>query len=138
MTEVKLPFDLPGTFPGVPLTGHLCSIRQGDRKLYWRVEHLIAASKELPVIEQEIEPLLSQIGNSTWFGGDKKPTISEILIHIERAFAANLDCPLILSAEGKIMDGSHRLIAAKMKGRKTLPCVRFLCNPPPEHEETIT
>lgn len=135
---IKLPKDNPSTFPGVPLSGHICSLRRDNQKLYWRVEQLIADSAELEVREVSVDDLLSKIGNGTWFGPNERPTIRAFIDHLDRALAADLRYPIILTSDGKVMDGSHRILAAKLKGMKTVPAVQFSTDPEPEYIEEVS
>ena len=132
---MQLPMDNPETFPGIPLQGHLCSMRRDNEKHYWRVERLISESKNLPVGRAEVEVLIGRLGNGTWFGVNERATIKSVLAHIKRAMSADLMCPIILSSDGKIMDGTHRLVAASLKGIKEIPTVQFSLDPIPEHIE---
>lgn len=130
---MRVPEENPETFPGIPLEGHLCSLRRKDAKFYWQVEKLIVASGKLPIQEMEVSELLPRIANGSWYGPIEKPTIGSILVHIERAIKADLTCPIILAADGKIMDGSHRLIGASIKGINRIPTVQFETDPPPDY-----
>ena len=55
-----------------------------------------------------------------------------------RLNSADLTCPIILSSDGSIMDGSHRLVAASIKELKMLPTVRFDVDPAPDYIEPMT
>lgn len=134
---MSIPTDNPETFPNIPLQGHLCSLRRGDQKFYWRVERLVAESESLEKFEVDVDDLLNRLGNSTWFGPNENPTINAILSHVQRAMSADLSYPLILSADGKIMDGSHRLFAASLKGIKKISVVQFSIDPEPDHIEVV-
>lgn len=124
-------------FPGVPLEGHLCSLRRGKQKLYWRVEDLIAASRSLPVRRAAVFELLPRILNGSWFGADEKVTIGKVLLHMHRIIDADLSFPLILSADGSVMDGSHRLVAASIREIETIDVVQFEQDPPPDYIENV-
>ena len=135
---IQLPHDNPETFKNIPLSGHICSMRRGNEKLYWQVEGLIKASQNLSVFQANIDELISKFGNSTWFGPYEKPTIAALLSHLKRAISADLNFPIILSADGKIMDGSHRVVGASLKGLKTIPAVQFLTDPNPDYVEMVS
>lgn len=40
--------------------------------------------------------------------------------------------PIILAADGRVMDGMHRVARALMDGRATVDAVRFAKTPPPD------
>jgi hypothetical protein len=41
--------------------------------------------------------------------------------------------PIILSAEGRVMDGMHRIARALLEGRTTVVAVRFVRPIPPDY-----
>ena len=135
---MKLPPEDKTTFPGIPLEGHLCSLRRGDLKLYWRVEELIDACCDLLVRKMLVSDLLSLIINGSWFGPDEKVTIGKVLSHVRRILDVDLSFPIILSADGGIMDGSHRIVAASLKGMETVEVVQFSQDPVPGYTERLS
>ena len=50
----------------------------------------------------------------------------------QRIFDADLAYPVILNAEGQLMDGAHRLAKAWMEGRTHIAAVRFPVTPDPD------
>lgn len=40
---------------------------------------------------------------------------------------------MILGADGRVMDGMHRIARALLEGRTTVPAVRFPVHPEPDH-----
>lgn len=52
-------------------------------------------------------------------------------MHFNAMKAADLDYPIILSADGDIMDGNHRVMKALANGEKTIKAVRFKSDPLP-------
>lgn len=134
---MKLPNDNPQTFPGIPLEGHISALKRGEKKYYWLVNGLIEKSVKLPVFEADVGELLIKIGSGSWFGKEEKVTIQLILNHIDRALKAELTFPIILSADGKVMDGSHRIVLAFIKGIKYLKAVQFEIDPIPDYISEI-
>lgn len=134
---MKLPADNSETFPGIPLKGHISALKRGEQKYFWRVKGLIEKSAGLPVFEANVTELLTKIGNGTWFGKDEKVTIQLILDHIDRSLKADLTFPIILSADGKVMDGSHRIMLAYIKGIKSISAVQFETDPIPDYISEI-
>ena len=47
--------------------------------------------------------------------------------------AADLNFPIILSSDGLVMDGMHRVGRAAMLGRATIEAVRFTQDPYPDY-----
>ena len=48
---------------------------------------------------------------------------------------ASLSYPIILSADGRVMDGMHRLAKALLEGRECINAVRFSKDPAPDYED---
>ncbi len=64
-------------------------------------------------------------------------TKRELALLARRIWDADLQYPVILSAEGWLMDGSHRIIKAVALGLPTIKAVRFATNPEPDHIKTL-
>jgi len=62
---------------------------------------------------------------------DPAQSIVNMRDHLERMEAANTDWPLILSAEGEVMDGRHRLAKALVEGYPQIRVQRFVRTPTP-------
>jgi hypothetical protein len=94
----------------------------------WIVNHLIWKARELPIIDYSIENIVLD-DNLFW----KLDTTRDFLVHYEKVSLANLDYPIILSAEGIVMDGRHRLMKAILEGRKSIKAVKFEITPEPDY-----
>ncbi len=46
---------------------------------------------------------------------------------------SDLNFPVILSSDGRVMDGMHRICKALLDGRETIAAVRFTKDPKPDH-----
>jgi ParB-like chromosome segregation protein Spo0J len=57
--------------------------------------------------------------------------------YAQRINAVDLDQPIILSAEGEVMDGQHRLTKAWMQGAATILAVRFPVTPDPDERRLL-
>ena len=69
-----------------------------------------------------------ELDEDCWFG-QKKPTLREIARHCKKINNASLKYPIILNADGSLMDGGHRLCKAILEGRKTIKTVQFTSMP---------
>jgi hypothetical protein len=45
---------------------------------------------------------------------------------------ADLQYPIILSSDGRVMDGMHRVAKALLEGHATIRAVQFVTDPPPQ------
>ncbi|HVB06500.1 MAG TPA: hypothetical protein VNF07_09690 [Acidimicrobiales bacterium] len=57
----------------------------------------------------------------------------EIVEHLVLVQSAELAYPVILGADGRVMDGMHRIARALVEGRSHVAAVRFPADPPPDH-----
>jgi hypothetical protein len=53
--------------------------------------------------------------------------------HVGRINKADLSYPVILSADGRLMDGGHRIAKAWLSGATTVKAIRFPTDPEPDY-----
>jgi len=53
--------------------------------------------------------------------------------HMGLVNAADLSFPVLLGADGQLMDGMHRVAKALLEGRSTVRAVQFAEQPDPDH-----
>ena len=97
---------------------------------YWLTEKLWAAAEGLPVIQVAIADI-PEFEQDCWFRGHG-PNIRQVAEHARRILDADLSHPVILSWDGRLMDGGHRIAKAWLEGRTHVDAVRFVTDPPPE------
>src|SRR4051794_12221152 len=99
--------------------------------LAWDIDRLVLLSRDLPVRAVA----LSQIRelDAPVFGEDDTPSWRALVAHIQLVDAADLRYPIILAANGEVMDGRHRLAKALREGRPAIDAVQFVNDPPPDH-----
>src|SRR5687767_14313646 len=87
----------------------------------WDVDRLVALSAPLPRRQVAIEDL-SELDRP--FAGDDDPrTWRQLVAHIRLIHEADLSFPIILAANGEVMDGRHRIARAALEGRLTIDAV---------------
>ena len=94
----------------------------------WDVDRLVALSKDLaptPVAVASIRELDEQ------YWGEPM-TCRDIAEHARLIHEADLGYPIILSSDGRIMDGMHRVLKALIEGGSHVQAVRFLADPEPD------
>lgn len=99
----------------------------------WDVRKLIASAEALPVIAVPVAEI-AEVDETYWFSdtGDA-PTCRAITEHALLIAAADLQYPIVLCADGRVMDGMHRVCKALSEGRETLPAWRLPKTPPPDY-----
>lgn len=77
---------------------------------------------------------LSQIGelHQPWSGDGEAQTWNELIAHVRLIEAADLSYPIILAADGAVMDGMHRIVKAALAGREEIAAVQFDRDPEPD------
>ena len=100
--------------------------------LAWDVDRLVALSRDFPVLYVPLTAI-REIGEP--FSSESGETASwrSMVEHIRLIEAADLRFPIILSSEGRVMDGMHRVIKALLNGRATIAAVRFTTDPEPDY-----
>jgi hypothetical protein len=107
---------------------------EGGPLRIWGVERLWELARKLPA---EMVPLsrITDLDRVGWYGQEQhsgRLTVREVAEHARRIYEANLDQPIILSAEGHLLDGFHRVARAHLLGLTEILAVRFSENPEPD------
>jgi len=88
--------------------------------LAWDVHRLIDLSRELPRMQVPVESI-AELDQVYWFDGeDERPTCRKVLQHLRLIEETDLAHPIILAADGRVMDGMHRVAKAVLEGRETI------------------
>jgi len=103
----------------------------GNSYHVWHTERLWEATKNLPVIEVEIESL-KHLDAVCWFDDDWKATLRNVVEHFVRMEKVDAKYPIILDPNGQIFDGAHRVARAMANGKSTIKAVQLAEIPPPD------
>jgi hypothetical protein len=68
-----------------------------------------------------------------WSGEGGAQTWRALLEHLRLIDEAELSYPIILSSDGAVMDGMHRVAKAVLQGWKDIEAVQFERDPEPDH-----
>jgi hypothetical protein len=99
--------------------------------LAWDVDRLIQLSEHVPRKPVALDDIREI--DEDWFGEDERPTWRAMLEHVRLMEEADLSFPIILSANGDVMDGMHRVAKAVLEGRSAIDAVQFAEDPEPDH-----
>src|SRR5258708_1187078 len=82
----------------------------------WDVDRLVELTKKFQVIQVDLSKI-REVDEPYWFGDVKtnNPTVRSIIGHMQLMEEADLKFPIILSADGGVMDGMHRVSKAILK-----------------------
>jgi hypothetical protein len=110
---------------------HFLPSRQG--LLAWDVERLIRLSSDLPRRRVPVAEI-REIDEVYWFNNeDQRPTCRSVLEHMQLIHVADASFPIILGADGRVMDGMHRVAQAVLEGRREIEAVQFGEDPVPDY-----
>ena len=131
MTGAPTPADSEAALGALRRQYHFRPGPQGLRA--WDVHRLIRLARDLPVQQVPLSAI-RELDDNWWFAHDDAvPTPRAIVEHVRLMDAADLRWPVILSADGGVMDGMHRVAQALRLGHTHIAAVRFAVDPPPDH-----
>ncbi|GAA6180282.1 hypothetical protein NBRC116594_17200 [Shimia sp. NS0008-38b] len=105
----------------------------GGRMHIWDVRKLLKSAEALPVITVDVSDI-RELDESYWFDESLQPaTCRAVGDHIKLVHAADLAYPILLCAEGRVMDGMHRVVKAYVAGHATIAARQLHVTPPPDH-----
>jgi hypothetical protein len=99
----------------------------------WDIDRLVAMTNALV---PESVPLtdIRELDEAYWSSGYDRPlTCREIADHVRLVDEVDLAFPIILSTDGRIMDGMHRVARAYLLGQTHVKAVRFIVDPEPDY-----
>lgn len=108
---------------------HHSHLVAGQRHHFW-TDRLWALALELPIYDVAIADI-PEFDRDCWFHG-RAPTCRQVAEHARRILAADLSFPVIVAADGTLMDGGHRISKAWLAGQTTVRAVRFATDPAPD------
>ena len=99
----------------------------------WDVGRLMELSKDLPTEEVELASI-TEVDTVYWFDGElERPTVRNVIDHVRLIEAVDPSKPIILSADGRVMDGMHRVARALLDDQASISAVRFEVDPDPDY-----
>src|SRR5262245_4130328 len=108
-------------------------IGNGEKIAVWRIGRLWELAAALPVQLIPLTDLASYLdapATQSWTG--PTPTLRELAACAGRIQQADLAYPIILSADGRVLDGQHRIAKACLLGQSTIAAVQFPIDPEPD------
>lgn len=102
----------------------------GQDTYIWDVHHLVELTKTLVIKKVQLVDI-QELNEAYWFP-DQYPTTQQIIEHIQLVQDADLSYPIILCAEGRVMDGMHRVAKARLLKQTDILALRFEQTPLPD------
>jgi len=95
----------------------------------WDVDRLVRLSSHLPAELISVADI-RELDEAYW---GQPMTCRDVAEHARLIDEADFRFPIILSSNGRIMDGMHRVLKALIQGRLQIEAVRFEIDPEPDH-----
>lgn len=99
--------------------------------LAWDVDRLVHLSRDFPIRRVPLAQIRELDEPVSWEG--EALTWRSLVAHVQLLDAAELTYPIILAADGAVMDGRHRAAKALREGRPSIDAVQFPEDPPPDY-----
>lgn len=99
----------------------------------WDVDRLVRLSRDLKVVRVPLASI-REIDESYW---GPSMTCRNVAEHARLINEADLRFPIILSSDGRIMDGMHRVLKALLQGQSHIEAVRFETDPEPDFRKVL-
>ncbi len=104
----------------------------------WDVHRLVRLARNLPPSRIPLAAI-RELDEPYWFShGDGHPTPRAIVQHVQLMDACDLRWPIILCADGGVMDGMHRVAQALRRGHTHICAVQFVQTPPPDYANVVS
>ena len=100
--------------------------------LAWDVDRLVTLTKHFPRIHVPLTAI-QELDEAFSSPDEDRPTWRTVIEHVRLIEAADLSFAIILSSEGRVMDGMHRVAKAVLLGRATIEAVQFTNDPDPDY-----
>ncbi|MCH7392229.1 hypothetical protein [Acinetobacter dispersus] len=102
----------------------------GEDTYIWDVHRLVALTNNF-VAKKVVLADIQELNEAYWFP-DQYPTTQQIIEHFQLVQDADLSYPIILCAEGRVMDGMHRVAKASLLKQTEILAVQFEQTPEPD------
>lgn len=102
----------------------------GEDTYIWDVHRLVALTNKF-VVKNVVLADIQELNEAYWFP-DQYPTTQQIIEHFQLVQDADLSYPIILCAEGRVMDGMHRVAKASLLKQTEILAVQFEQTPEPD------
>ncbi|MCF6321014.1 MAG: hypothetical protein L3J32_04515 [Rhizobiaceae bacterium] len=91
----------------------------------WDIDRLVKLSADLVPFDIALDEI-REVDETYWFSHqDSFATCRAVVEHIKLITEVDMRYPIILCADGGLMDGMHRVAKAMLEGRQTISCLKF-------------
>jgi hypothetical protein len=99
----------------------------------WDVHRLVLLSRGF-VREHVAVSAIRELDEAYWAGAPgQQLTCRQVVDHARLMLDCDLAFPIVLSSDGRVMDGIHRICKALLEGLDDIEAVRFVQDPEPDY-----
>ena len=99
----------------------------------WDVEKLVEKTKDFPRVLIRLDQI-KELDENFWYqANDKNPTCRSMVKHMKLIQETDFKYPIILSQNGRVMDGMHRVAKALLLDQKEIKAIQFTKDPEPDY-----
>jgi hypothetical protein len=110
-------------------------LRPGESGLdAWDVDRLVELSEGLTPQTVRLDSI-AEIDSEYWFEASQPATVRNVIQHVRLIQEVDLTFPIILSHDGHVMDGMHRIARAILDGHSTIEAVQFDMDLEPDYRD---
>jgi hypothetical protein len=100
--------------------------------LIWDVARLVALAEGLPVRKMPLTEI-AEFDEAYWFPQGAAVSCRQVAEHAQLIQEADLSFPIIVSTNGRLMDGMHRVAKAHLQGLSEIDAVQLTLDPEPDY-----
>lgn len=103
----------------------------------WDVRKLAALAGDVAITNVPLNAI-RELDEAYWYSDPRDmPSVRAIVAHMKLVERADRTYPIILCADGRVMDGMHRVAQALLHGDICIAARRFMVTPPPDHTDIM-
>ena len=93
---------------------------------------VLAMAERLPIVQVPLSAI-RELDETYWYDHGYAPTCRSVAEHALLIDQVDLSFPILLSSDGRVMDGMHRVAKALIRNQASLPARQFAQDPEPDH-----
>lgn len=99
----------------------------------WDVDRLVDLTRDFAVKQVGVVTIW-ELDTAYW---SETMTPRQLASHVRLTNEVDVEYPIILGADGRVMDGMHRVLRALLEGRESIDAVQFDVDPEPDYLDVM-
>lgn len=97
----------------------------------WDVDRLVELVATVPTEEIPLADI-AEVDTAYWFDHGDEPTVRAVVGHTRLVQEVDLNYPIVVDPDGRVMDGMHRVARALLEGHTAITAKRLTAVPDPD------